>query len=128
MPLPNGDSVTVVESPREVFAPWDRAHEESGRLAREHSPAPSALRTTGFLRRDLAERTTDWFTGTASAPARAIHASYRALERETAHLSELIHRDRRDGGLGVRVDHVHAENDPYQKAAELCAGLDSRLG
>jgi hypothetical protein len=75
------------------------------------------LRTTGFLRRDLAERITDWFTGTASAgtasaAVRAIHASYRALERETAYLSELIRRDRRDGGLGVRVDHVHAENDP----------------
>jgi hypothetical protein len=123
MPLPTRDSFNGVEPPREVFAPWDRAQQETGRLAREDSPAPSVLRTSAFLRRDLAERITDWFTGTTSAPAYAIHASYSALERETAHLSQLIHRDRRDGGLGVRICHVHAENDPYQNAAELCAQL-----
>jgi hypothetical protein len=106
------------EAPLEVFSPWSRAQEEFGRLSREAPLAPSTLTATGFLTRDLAERVTDWFTGEAHAPAGAVRASYRALERETARLYAVIRR-----GLGVRVEHVHAEADPYRNAAELCADL-----
>ncbi len=105
----------------EVFAPWPRAQQEVPRLAREEPPPPWMLRTFGFLTRDLAERIADWFTGDATAPPGAIRASYRALERDTDELYEVIHR-----GLGVRVELVHAEEDPYASAAELCAELRRR--
>ena len=118
-----GMSHVMHEPPREVFAPWQRAQREAGRLAREAPPAPWALRTTGFLRPDAAERVTDWFTGSATAPPAAIRDAYRALAREVAWLAEVIARARRDGGLGVRVQLVHAEGDPYANAAELCAQL-----
>jgi hypothetical protein len=107
----------------EVFAPWGRAQREVDRLARKAPPAPSVLRTTGCLRPELAERITDWFTGKVTAPAGAVREAYRALERETAQLSEVIRRARYDGGLGVRVQYVRAEADPYRSAAELCAEL-----
>jgi len=54
--------------------------------------------------------------GEAMAPAAEVRASYRALERETERLFEVIRRD-----LGVRVRYVHT--DPYRNAAELCADL-----
>ena len=97
------------------------------RLALEPPPSLRTLRTTGLLRPDLAERIADWFTGDATAEAGAVRASYQALERDTARLSEVIGRSRRDGGLGVRVDYVRCEDDPYGCAAELCADL-RRLG
>jgi hypothetical protein len=50
------------------------------------------LRTTGFLRRELAERVTDWFTGKPTAPSDAVRRSYRALERETARLFDIVRR------------------------------------
>ena len=110
------------ESPREVFLPWRRAQLEVDRLARAPL-APHVLRTTGFLRPDLAERVADWFTGKPTAPADAVQQSYQALERETARLFELVRRAPSLGGLGVRVRHVRSEEDPYRDAAELCAEL-----
>jgi hypothetical protein len=76
------------------------------------------LRTTGFLPRELAERVTDWFLGKPTAPAGAVLQSYEALERETARLFEVA-----SGGLGVRVQYVYSESDPYRSAAELCDEL-----
>jgi hypothetical protein len=110
-------------SPCEVFPPWRRAQLEVDHLAREALLAPCALRTTGFLRPELAERVTDWFTAKATTPTDAVRQSYRALERETARLFEIIRRAPSFGGLGVRVQHVHSESDPYRHAAELCAEL-----
>ena len=106
--------------PREVFAPWPRAQSQVGLLAREAPPAASVLRSTGFLTPDLAERVTDWFTGDATAPEGEVLAAYRALARETARLYAVV------VGLGVRVRHVHAEDDPYRSAADLCAELRHR--
>jgi hypothetical protein len=113
-------------SPSEVFAMWGRAQLEADRLAREPSLPPSVLRTTGFLRPELAERVTDWFTGTPTAPPGAVRRSYRALARETARLFEIVCGARSLGGLGVRVRYVRDEGDPYRDAAELCAELRER--
>jgi hypothetical protein len=110
-------------SPDEVFPTWDRAQLEVERLAREAVLAPYEMRTTGFLRPDVAERVTDWFTGNPTAPADAVRRSYRALERETARLFEIVCGAPSFGGLGVRVRHVRTESDPYSDAAELSADL-----
>ncbi len=107
----------------EVFPPWARAQREVQRLAREAPPPAPVLRTTGLLRPDLAEQIAEWFTGDRTASAAAVRRSYRALEHETARLSEVVHRARRDGGLGVQVHYVRTEEDPYAGAAELCAEL-----
>jgi hypothetical protein len=109
--------------PREVFPSWRRALSEVDRRAREAPLAPRVLRTTGFLRPDLAERVTDWFNGKPTAPADTVWRSYRALERETAQLFEIICRAPSLGGLGVRVRHGRNERVPYRDAAELCAEL-----
>jgi hypothetical protein len=101
-----------------VFPTWRRAQLEVDRLAREAPPAPSTLRTTGFLTPALAERITDWFTGMPTAPTDDVRRSYRALERETARLFEVARN-----GLGVRVNYSRADGDPYGDAAELCAEL-----
>ena len=110
-------------SPCEVFPPWRRAQLEVDRQAHEAPLAPCVLRTTGFLRPELAERITDWFTGKPTAPTDAVRQSYRALERETARLFDVVGRAPSVGGLGVRVQHVRSERDPYRDAAELCAEL-----
>jgi len=110
-------------SPCEVFPAWHRAQLEVDRQAREAPLAPCVLRTTGFLRPELAERVTDWFTGKPTAPTDAVRQSYRALERETARLFEIVRRAPSLGGLGVRVRHVRNERDLYRDAAELCAEL-----
>jgi hypothetical protein len=99
-------------SPCEVFAPWRRAQLEIDRLAHETPLASSVLRTTGFLRPELAERVADWFTGELTAPADAVRQSYRALERETARLFEALRRAPSLGGLGIRVRYVRTESDP----------------
>jgi hypothetical protein len=110
--------------PREVFPAWRRAQLEVDHLAREAPLAPCMLRTTGFLRSDLAERVTDWFIGKPTAPTAAVRQSYRALERETARLFDVVRRSASLGGLGVRVQRVRNERDhPYRDAAELCAEL-----
>lgn len=101
-----------------MFTPWRRAQLGVDRLTREALLAPSVLRTTGFLEPELAERVTDWFTGEPAADVDAVQRSYRALERETARLFELVQR-----GLWVRVRYVRTEVDPYGSAAELCAEL-----
>ena len=110
-------------SPCEVFPPWRRAQLEVDRLAHETLLAPSVLRTTGFLRPELAERVADWFTGELTAPPDAVRQSYRALERETARLFETVRRAPSLGGLGIRVRYVRTESDPYGDAADLCAEL-----
>lgn len=102
--------------PNEVFPTWQRAQLELDRHAREAPLSPRVLRTTGFLEPTLAERVTEWFTGPATTPADAVRRSYRALERETARLFEVVRHC-----LGVRVR--YAETDPYDSAAELCAEL-----
>ena len=103
--------------PHEIFPPWYRAQREVAHLAREIPPASSVLRTTGLLASDRAERIADWFTRAPAAPTEAVCASYRALERETGRLWQVIQ------GLGVRVEYVYAEDDPYWNAAKLCADL-----
>lgn len=105
--------------PGETFLPWRRAQREVDRLAGEPLIAPGVLRTSGFLRPGLAERVSLWFTATPAAPAGAIRASYRALERETLRLYEIVS----SGGLGVRVRYVRDESEPYREAAELVAEL-----
>ena len=65
---------------------------------------------------------TDWFTGQPTAPADAVRQSYRALERETARLFEIVRRAPASRPW-VRVQHVRDESDPYRDAAELCAEL-----
>jgi hypothetical protein len=112
--------------PCEVFPAWRRAQLEVNLLARGAPLAPGVLRTTGFLRPELAERVTDWFTGKPTEPTDAVRQSYRALERETARLFEIVRRAQSRGGLGVRVHHVRDESDPYRDAAELCAELRER--
>lgn len=113
-------------SPIEVFPTWGRAQLEVDRLVRDCPPAPHLLRTTGFLRLELAERVADWFTGEPTAPTDAVRQSYRALDRETARLFEIVGRARPLGGLGVRVQLVRDASDPYRNAAELCAELRER--
>jgi hypothetical protein len=110
-------------SPCEVFPTWRRAQLGIDRLARDAPLAPCVLRTTGFLRPELAERVTDWFTGKPTAPSDAVRRSYRALERETARLFEIVRRAPSLGGVGVRVRHARDESGPYRNAAELCAEL-----
>jgi hypothetical protein len=105
-------------SPHEVFPPWRRAQLQVDRLALEAPVAPCLLRSTGFLWPELAERISDWFTGTPTAPEDAVRQSYRALERETARLFEVVRH-----GLGVRVRYIHSDSDPYDSAGELCAEL-----
>lgn len=109
---------TDILRPCEVFPTWRRAQLEVDRRARETPLPPSVLRTTGFLRPELAERVAEWFTATPTAPAGAVRQSYRALERDTARLFGIVRRD-----LGVRVRYVRAQGDPYASAAELCAEL-----
>jgi hypothetical protein len=86
-------------SPCEVFPTWRRAQLEVDRLARDAPLAPCVLRTTGFLRPELADRVTDWFTGKPTARTDAVRQSYRALERETARLFEIVRRAPSLGGL-----------------------------
>jgi hypothetical protein len=113
----------AIPAPDEVFLAWRPAQDQVDRLARDAVPASSILRTTGFLRPDLAERVADWFTGTRTAPADAVRRSYGALERETARLSKVIRAAPAAGGLGVVVNHVRSDSNPYPGAAELCAEL-----
>jgi hypothetical protein len=97
---------------QERFPMWQRAQREVERHAREALLPPNVLRTTTFLRPDMAEQIADWYLGT---PTEGVQRSYRALERETARLFDRIRR------LGVRVRYV--DSDPYENAAELCAEL-----
>src|SRR6476660_5378263 len=111
------------ESPCEVFPQWHEAQLAVGRLAREPRVASAVLRTTGFLRPQLAELVTDWFLGKPTASDAAVRQSYRALGRETARLYRIVCGARSSGGLGVRVRYVRGTGDPYGAAAELCAEL-----
>ena len=104
--------------PREVFPMWRRAQHEFERHTRERSFAPSVLRTTGFLRPELAEQVTEWFTETSTPPTAAVRQSYEALARETAQLFEIA-----SASLGVRVRYIPGESEPYGSATELCADL-----
>ena len=96
------------ESPCEVFPQWHEAQLALGRLARGPRVASAVLRTTGFLRPQLAELVTDWFLGKPTASEAAVRQSYRALERETARLYRIVCGARSSGGLGVRVRYVRA--------------------
>jgi hypothetical protein len=106
--------------PREVFSPWARAQSAAARLGRETPPAPEVLRTTDLLAPDVAQEIADWFVSGPEAPIHAVPAAYRALERETAELYSVIRR------LGIRVELVYADDEPYRDAAELCADLRRR--
>jgi hypothetical protein len=118
----NAESARVA-SPFEVFPEWREAQRAVGRLAREPRFPSPVLRTTGFLRADLIELITDWFLGGPTASEPAVRQSYRALERETARLYEIVCRGRSSGGLGVQVHFVRDTGDPYVTGAELCAEL-----
>ena len=107
--------------PLEVFPQWRPAQLEVDRRARAAVLAPAVLRTTALLPPDLAECVTEWFTGTPTAPADAVRRSYDALVRETGRLFDVAAFD-----LGVRVEYVHSDSDPYDSAAELCAELRER--
>ena len=108
---------------RELFPPWRRAQGAVECLAREAGIAPRVLRTTGFLRPGHAERIAGWYTGAPTAPDGDVRRSYRALARETGRLFEVVRRDPRCGGLGVRV---RRGGSSYRDAAELCAELRER--
>jgi hypothetical protein len=113
-----GQWIGSAASPSEVFPTWRRAQLEVDRLAREAPLAPGVLRTTGFLAPELAEQISGWFTGVPTAPSDTVRQSYRALERETARLFEILRRR-----LDVQLRYVRSESDPYFDAAELCAEL-----
>jgi hypothetical protein len=115
-----------VAPPSETFPPWRRAQFAVDRMSRDSLIAPRVLRTTGFLRPELASRVSDWFTGPPAPPTRAVRNAYAALERETLWLFELVRRAPSSGGLGVRVRLVRDEADPYRDAAELAAELRER--
>jgi hypothetical protein len=106
--------------PCELFPTWHRAQLEVDRHARQAPPPPGVLRTTGFLRPELAEAVTEWFIEKTAITA-AVLRSYDALERETARLFEIAR-----GDLGVRVHHVLGETEPYDNAEALCADLRER--
>lgn len=110
----------MIDTVREVFAPWSRAQLEAGRLAHETPPGAALLRTADLLAPERAEQIAGWFLGEPEPPTAAVRAAYRALERETARLYAAIRR------LGIRVDYVRAEDEPYDDAAELCADLRQR--
>jgi hypothetical protein len=110
--------IELTAPPADVFMPWRRAQVEAAGHARELPPAPSVLRTTGLLEPDAAERVADWFLAAPEEPTDAVRRSYRALERDTTRLFNVI-RD----GLGVRVGYVDTDDDPYAEASELCAEL-----
>jgi hypothetical protein len=107
----------------EAFAPWPLAQRTVHRLAYEAPPALWRLRRTVVLPDGLAERIAAWFAGPATADAAAVRASYRALARDTERLWAVIAGAPGAGGLGVHVEYVHAEDDPYADGAELCAQL-----
>jgi hypothetical protein len=89
-------------------------------LAREAPPAPALLRATGFLEPELAERVADWYAGPRTAPAGAVDAGYQALEQEIHRLFAVVQR------LGVSVRYVRTYEEPYARAADLCAELRRR--
>src|SRR3954463_7292777 len=80
-------TVARIPPPSEVFQAWRRAQEQVDRLTRDIPPAPSVLRTTGFMGPELAEQIVAWFTGRPTASADAVRRSYGALARETSWLS-----------------------------------------
>ena len=110
--------VEAAPAPLEVFPLWDLAQREASFLAREPLPASWELRTTAYLPPDLAGRVSDWYTGAPTANGTAVESSYRALERETTRLWQVIRRV-----LGVRVQYTRGTDDPYRSAADLCADL-----
>jgi hypothetical protein len=113
--------LTTPTSPCQVFPRWPRAQLELDRHARELPLPPYVLRTTGFLEPELAEQVAEWFGGPPTTPNGAVRRAYRALERETARLFGIV-RD----GLGVRVEYVRSDRDPYGSAVELCTELRER--
>jgi hypothetical protein len=118
-------STLRASAPLEVFAPWPRGQAAAGRLAREPLHSSDALRSTGYLSADVAERITEWFTGRPAAVTSRVREAYRALEIETERLFAAIRATRRAGGLDVRVRYLRAD-DAHCSAAELCAELRSR--
>jgi hypothetical protein len=113
--------LTKTAPPSQVFPRWRRAQLELDRHARETPPPVFMLRTTGFLEPELAAEVAEWFTGPPTAPPDAVRRSYRALERETARLFAIVRTH-----LGVRVEYVPGEGDPYGSAVELCTELRER--
>jgi len=105
-----------ITEPNEVFPTWHRAQLELERHSRESPLSPHVLRTTGFLRPELAERVAEWFVAAPAPPTDAVRRSYQALERETVRMFEVTQHC-----LGIRVS--TAEDDPYDSAAGLCTEL-----
>jgi hypothetical protein len=115
-----------VEPRCEVFSQWSDAQRAVGRLAREPRVASTALRTSGFLRADVAELVANWSLDPPTASQDLVRLSYRAFERETARLYGIACGARSSGGLDIRVRYVRRSEDPYGDAGELCAELRTR--
>jgi len=111
----------TITSPCEVFPMWRRAQLEVNLCARETPPSPHGLRTTGFLTPELAEAIAEWFVGEPEPLTEDVRRAYATLELETERLYEIAR-----GILGVRVEYVRTEGDPYTSAFELCAELRDR--
>src|ERR1700744_6375988 len=94
------DANTAFEVPTELFTPWRRAQIMVSRLALEARVPSSVLRTTGFLKPEIADRVIDWFTSAPRAPERAVHRSYVMLEHETTRLFRVVCGPISSGGLG----------------------------
>ena len=112
---------TRAESPSEVFPQWREAQLAVGHLAFEPLVAAHVLRTTGFLRPDLAERVADWFLGEPTGSEDALRQSYRALERETARLYEIVRFDPRAASAFVCTTFAMTRTAPRPSSVPSCA-------
>ena len=103
-----------------MFPPWRRSQDEVDRRLREAPLSPFVLRSTGFLRSDVAESVSDWYTEEPAPLTEAVRRAYGALQRETAELFDGIRR------TSASACTTSAADDPYDSAAELCADLRER--
>ena len=111
---------TRAESPSEVFPQWREAQLAVGHLAFEPLVAAHVLRTTGFLRPDLAEHVADWFLGEPTGSEDALRQSYRALERETARLYEIEFDPRAASAFGCTT-FAMTRTAPPRSSVPSCA-------
>jgi hypothetical protein len=112
-------------APNEVFPTWRRAQLEVDRLAREPAFSRGALRTTGFMPPELAQRVAAWYTGKLVAPSDAVRDAYRALEGETRRLFAIIRRPASSGGLDVTVRYVRDAGEPIATPASCVPSFAS---
>jgi hypothetical protein len=117
--------MTMIETdtlqPLEVFPPWRAAQDEVDRRLLEAPLSPFVLRANGFLRPEVAESVSEWYTEEPAPTTDAVRRAYGALERETGRLFGVVQRS-----LGVRIRYARTADEPYDAAAELCAELRER--